>query len=121
MAKNMGWSNYIIIPDMKLAIQTTRYVEELEDYIKKALEDAIDEEPDELAEMDNVKITDVTLRDLKALYTAHERMRSIAEFEYDKLLLFWLENRDIRYEIKSEYQVDIDEYKNDGYNIIEIN
>lgn len=114
----MGWSNFIIIPDMKLVIETNRDVEEFEDYRKRALEDAISEEPDELAEMDDVKITDMTLRDLKALYTAYERMQAIAGFEYDKLLLFWLDDRNIHYEIKSEHQVDTEEYENNGYHII---
>lgn len=116
----MGWSNYIIVPNMKMAIETSRHVEELEEYKKVALEEAISEAPDELAEMDNVKVTEMTLKDLKILYTAHERMLNIAGFDHDKLLLFWLEHRCIDYEIKSQYQIDIEEYKNNGYNIIRL-
>lgn len=114
----MGWSNYIIIEDMKLVIETNRNVEELEEYKKTALDDVIRESPDELPDMDDVKVIGMTLKDLKILYTAYDRMLSIAGFEYDKLLLFWLENREIYYEIKSEHQIDIDEYKNNGYNVI---
>lgn len=30
----MGWSNYIIISDWKMIVETNREVDELEDYIK---------------------------------------------------------------------------------------
>lgn len=118
--KNMGWSNYLILPKLKLAIEISRHTEELEEYRRYALEEAIGEESIDLDEMDQVKLTEITLKDLTVLYTAYDRMQRIAGMEYDKLLLFWLEHRDIDYEVKSEHQVNIDEYKKKGYKIIRI-
>lgn len=36
----------------------------------------------------------------------------------DKFLLYWLESRGVKYDIKSEYNLDIESYKEKGYNII---
>lgn len=114
----MGWANWIIIPKMKLVVETSRHVNEIEDYRKKALEEAIDKYQDDLADVDDVRVTDVTLKDLATLYTAHDIVRDIAEMEYDQLLLFWLDHKNIDYEIESDFKFDIKEYENNGYTII---
>ena len=113
---HMGWSNYIIIPEFKLAIEVSRYVEDIEEYEKEALY-AITEERD-VEDVENVKVRDITVKDLTTLYNAHEIVSSLTGFEIDKLLLFWLRNRGIEYEIKSEFEATADQLKDDGFTVI---
>lgn len=58
----MGWSNYIIIPEFKLAMEVSRYVEDIEEYEKEALY-KITEERD-VEDVENVKVRDITVKDL---------------------------------------------------------
>lgn len=116
----MGWSNWILIPKLKLLIETTRQVKGIEEYRREALEKIIGEDEDEISELDEVKFTDVTLRDLATLYFAYDKMSNIAGIEYDSLFLFWLEHRNIDYKIESEFQMDIREYKKNGYMIMRL-
>lgn len=112
----MGWSNYIIIPEFKLAIEVSRYVADIEDYEKEALYEITEEE--EVEDVENVKVRDITVKDLTTLYNAHEIVSSLTGFEIDKLLLFWLQNRGIEYKIKSEFEATADQLKDDGYTVI---
>jgi hypothetical protein len=112
----MGWSNYIIIPEFKLAIEVSRYVEDIEKYEKDALYKITGEE--EVEEVENVKVSEITVKDLTTLFNSHEIVRSLAGLEIDKLLLFWLQNRGIEYAIKSEFEASADRLKDDGYTVI---
>ncbi|GFO97601.1 hypothetical protein ig2599ANME_1806 [groundwater metagenome] len=112
----MGWSNYIIIPEFKLAIEVSRYVEDIEEYEKDALYKITEEK--EVEDVENVKVRDITVKDLTTLYNAHEIVSSLTGFEIDKLLLFWLQNRGIEYKIKSEFEASADQLKNEGYTVI---
>lgn len=112
----MGWSNYIIIPEFKLAMEVSRYVQDIEKYEKDALY-KITEERD-VEDVENVKVRDITVKDLTTLYNAHEIVNSLTGFEIDKLLLFWLQNRGIEYEIKSEFEATADQLKDEGYTVI---
>ena len=112
----MGWSNYIIIPEFKLAIEVSRYMADIEEYEKNALYKITEE--DEMEDVENVKVRNITVKDLTTLYNAHKIVSSLTGFEIDKLLLFWLQNRGIEYEIKSEFDVTTDQLKDEGYNVI---
>ena len=112
----MGWSNYIIIPEFKLAIEVSRYMADIEEYEKNALYKITEE--DEMEDVENVKVRNITVKDLTTLYNAHKIVSSLTGFEIDKLLLFWLQNRGIEYEIKSEFDVTTDQLKDDGYTVI---
>ncbi len=112
----MGWSNYIIIPEFKLAIEVSRYVEDIQEYEKEALYEITEEK--DVEDVENVKVRDITVKDLTTLYNAHEIVSSLTGFEIDKLLLFWLQNRGIEYEIKSEFEATADQLKDDGYTVI---
>lgn len=116
----MGWTNFIIIEKWKMLIESNRSVEELEDYIKEALEKIISDNTDIDISTSDLKISDVTVKDLCLLASAYENASALYGLEIDKLFLYWLENRDIEYEIKSEYNIKIEEYENKGYNIIRL-
>jgi hypothetical protein len=114
----MGWSNYIIIEDWKMIIETNREVGELENYIKESLDKMISSDTDIDVSISDLKVSDITIKDLCTMASAYENASSLASMEADKLFLYWLESRDIEYEIKSEFNLDLNQYKENGYKII---
>jgi len=122
----MGWTNYIIIPKLKLIVETGRNISESHDYQNEALdyltaeERAFDE--DEEREMSNISITDITMKDISLLYTMYEKSRLISEMEPDRLFLYWLESKGISYEILSEFDIldsgKMEQYIKSGYTIL---
>ena len=114
----MGWSNYIIIEDWKMIIETNREVGELEDYIKESLDKMISDDTDIDVSVSDLKVSEITINHLCTLASAYENASSLACTDADKLFLYWLESRDIEYDIKSEFNLDLKKYKEDGYKII---
>lgn len=114
----MGWSNYIIIEDWKMIIETNREVNELEAYIKESLGNMISDDTDIDVSISDLKVSNMTIKDLCTLASAYENASSLACMEADKLFLYWLESKDIEYQIKSEFNLDLKKYKEDGYKII---
>jgi hypothetical protein len=113
----MGWSNYIIIKDWKIIIETDRGVDSLEDYIKKSLDNMINND-EESIDLSSLKISDITVKELCTLATAYDNANSLAFMEVDKLVLYWLKNKNIEYEIKQEFGFDFKKYETDGYKLI---
>ena len=118
----MGWSNFIIVKDLKLIFEITRYVDEenVEEFIKQ-LDELVElaEDNETFVELYNIKYTELTISDLSKLaMTAEKSYLLFCGFEYDLLLLAWLKNREIDFEIVSEFDFDIKKYKKEGYKII---
>jgi len=114
----MGWSNFIIIPSLNIAIEVSRYLHDLEDYEEKAFDYLTAEEFDEGIDIENRTIRDLTVRDLATLFTAYDSTNSLKGLDYDKLLVVWLKSRGIDYEIKSEYDIDKEKLEKEGYKLI---
>ncbi len=114
----MGWSNFIIIPSLNIAIEVSRYLQDLEDYEEKAFSYLTSEEFDEGIDIENRTIRDLTVRDLATLFTAYDNTNSLKGLDYNKLLVVWLKGRGIDYEIKSEYDIDKEKLEKEGYKII---
>lgn len=115
----MGWINFIIIPNFKVAIETSRNINEINDYEIKALNYLIDEERYNDEDIGNVNLKSLTVKMLSTLFNSYKQSSNLAGFESDKFLLYWLTTRNISFEIKSEHSADKDELKKDGYIIIE--
>jgi hypothetical protein len=124
----MGWSNYIVIPKWKLLIEVSRDINELADYEQTAIDKIIDDENldydthfdgEDVVEMGNVQIGQVTIRDLAELYKRHDIVQSLAGMDYNKLFLYWLKSRGIDFSVQSEYGIDVKEYVKEGYTKIE--
>lgn len=120
----MGWSNYIIIPKFKLLVEVPREINDIEDYEEIAIEKAIDEDNidndtyldgDNIVDIGDVPIDKITIKNLVALHKRYEIVQSISGLDYNKLLLFWLKNRGIEFQIKSENNMDFIEYNREGY------
>lgn len=116
----MGWSNFIIIEKWKMVIETNRSVSELEDYIKDAIDKMIDNDTEIDIDISDLKVSDITVKDLCTLASAYDNANSLCQLDSDKLFLYWLESRNVEYEIKSEYQTNIEQYKENGYDVIRI-
>ena len=113
----MGWSNYIIVEDWKIIIETSREVDKLEDYIAESIDKMVNNDTEDI-NISDLKVSDITVKDLCVLASDYENASSLAYMETDKLFLFWLESKEIGYEIKSEHGFDFKKYKEDGYKII---
>lgn len=120
----MGWTNFIIVPKLKLVIEISRHIDEIDDYQVKALNYLTDEERYENDDnyIENKNIKSISVKDLTKLFSTYEQANNLAGMEPDKFFLYWLRNKKIDYEIKSEFQVnenkDLEKYKNDGWTIL---
>lgn len=119
----MGWSNYVIVPTLKLLIEVSRDVDNIKDYEIEDINKAIGEEnlyyEDDSVDMGNIKINDITIKDLTFLYDGYKIVQAIAGLNANKLLLFWLKSREIDHEVKSQFDINIDELKTEGYVLVE--
>lgn len=118
----MGWSSYIVIPRLKLVIETNREIEDIEFYQKESIDEILDEEKigdGEYFDLKNVKICEITIKNLALLYKDHEIMKCVRGIHIDRLFLYWLKVKGIDFDIKSESVIDREKYKNEGYLIIE--
>lgn len=116
----MGWYNFIIIEKFKMIIETNRSVGELEEYIKDAISKIIDNDNEIDIDISDLKVSDITVKDLCTLASAYDNTINLYQLNSDKLFLYWLDSRNIEYEIKSEFQISIEQYEKDGYNVIRI-
>lgn len=118
----MGWSSYIIIPRLKLVIETNREIEDIEFYQKESIDEMLDEEnidDGEYIDLKNVKICDITIKNLALLYKDYEIVKCIRGIHIDRLFLYWLMIKGIDFSVKSESSIDREKYKSEGYSIIE--
>ncbi len=118
----MGWTNFIIVPKLKLIVQTHREVSRLNGYISDGLSSLIEGLDEEIVESileRNYK--KFTLNDLSILVEVFKSVYSLGNISIDYLLLYWLENRGIDYSIVTEFELDEGEelkYREEGYTII---
>jgi len=103
-----------------MIIETTRNVDELEEYIKDAIDRITNNDNDIDIDISGLKVSDITIKDLCTMASTYENTIALYGIDIDKFLLYWLESKDIEYDIKSEYNIDLKEYKDKGYNIIRI-
>jgi len=116
----MGWTNYIVIPKLKLVVETSRYVDEADEYFVNAfkqLEEYIDVE--DYIDISEIKVKDLNLKVLSELIKAYDIYIKLSGWEYpEKILLLFLELRNIDYEIIPEW--DFKEKKYKGYTILRL-
>lgn len=110
--------SYLVIENMKLVVEIED-IEDLEKFEKNALDEIVDEKSaDEFdINIDETEVSDLTFKEAVILYKAHDMIKNILGINADKMLLYWLNNRDIEYSIESD--IDISKYQRDGYVILE--
>lgn len=121
----MGWTNFIIIPKLRLIIEVSRKIDNIADYQKDALSFLIDEErvyEIEEYDIENKTAKDLKVKDLTQLFNIYEKANILAGMLQDEIFIYWLESKDINYEIKSEFEVNenkiLEKYKEEGYTIL---
>jgi len=107
----MGWSNYILIPGFGVAIEISRYVEEL-GFEGSAIEKFLADE-DLKAELEAIREADIKEMSFGELGTLSQAVTMLLQLpdEIEKYFLYFLEQRGIKYEIVSEFKLKF----SDGY------
>ena len=97
----MGWSNYIIIEEWKLAIEVPQRIDAgsiEQEYLEKLLSF---ETREYLLEKPH---SEITVKDLSEFVSAYDIIHDMADICPDELFLYWLESRKIGYKILSEFK-----------------
>jgi hypothetical protein len=110
--------SYLVIENMKLVVEIAD-IEDIVTFEKKALDEMVSEKNiDEFdIDIDDTEVSDLTFRETVVLYKAHDMIKTLFGIKADKMLLYWLKNRDIEYSIESD--VDVSGFQRDGYVILE--
>jgi len=101
----MGWSNYVIIPKLKLAIEISRYADR-ENLYEEELEELLKEVDNFNFEILDKKPQELTLNDLSSLVSLARKSIILEEICIDYFLLWWLELRGVKHEVISEFEFD---------------
>lgn len=111
--------SYLIIEKMKLVIEIAN-IGDIEKYEKIAIDKIIDEKiiDDFDIDIDDTEVSKLSFKEAVILYNAHDIVKSLSGIDVDKILLYWLKNRNIEYEVESD--IDESAYQRDGYVILEI-
>lgn len=114
----MGWSNYVIIPKLKVAIEISRYADRENLYMEE-LEDLLNEVDNFNFEILDKKPQELTLGDLTSLVSLAKKSIVLEEICIDYFLLWWLELRGIKHEVISEFVFDKKKEEFKDYMVIE--
>lgn len=115
----MGWTNFIIIPKLKLIVETSRYLDEDKaDRFSESLEKLINKVEDFNFEILETKYSDLSVNDLSKIVNLASSCWFLDELNLDILLLAWLKKENIDFNIVSEFDFEEKDYK--GYLIIRI-
>lgn len=108
---------YLVIENMKLVVEIED-IEDIETFEKDALDEVVDgKNADEFdINIDDTEISQLSFKEATILYKAHDVLKTILGINVDKMLLYWLKNRDIEYSIESD--IDVSRFQRDGYVIL---
>jgi hypothetical protein len=110
--------SYVVIENMKLVVEIED-IEDVEPFEKEALDELVSEKNlnEYDIDIDETKISDLTFKETVILYKAHDTIKTLLGIDADKMLLYWLKNRDVEYCIESD--IDVSKFQRDGYIILE--
>jgi ribosome biogenesis GTPase A len=110
--------SYLVIEKMKLVVEIAD-IEDIETSEKSALDEMVNEKNiDEFdIDIDETEVSDLSFKEATILYKSLDMIKTLLGINTDKLLLYWLTNRDIEYEVESD--IDVSKYQRDGYVILE--
>lgn len=109
---------YLVIENMKLVVEIAE-IEDIETFEKNALDEMVNEKnTDEFdIDIDETEVSDLTFSEAVILYKSHDIVKTLIGINADKMLLYWLKDRDIEYSIEAD--IDVSGYQRDGYVILE--
>ena len=112
----MGWVNFIVVPDLKLVVETSRNVNELEEWLEKSIDDILNFE-DCIEVVEERKLQDVTITDFSTMVRSLNLVSMLSKMYTDSFFLYWLEKSKIEYQVVSEYSFDREKFEKDGFTI----
>jgi hypothetical protein len=115
----MGWVNYLLIPQWKLAIVVSRHNNEIPEYFEEALDELVKPQKLDMGEIIEKKFNELNMREMNFITRLADLASCLEETDYELFLLYWIKKRGIKYEIKSEFDVKAEYLKKDGYRVIE--
>ncbi len=110
--------SYVVIENMKLVVEIAD-IEDIEPFEKNALDEMVSKKNTSEfdIDIDDTEVSDLTFSEAVVLYKAHDMIKTLLGINADKMLLYWLKNRDIDYSIESD--IDVSGFQRDGYVILE--
>lgn len=106
----MGWTNFIIIPKLKLVFETTKNLSELLYHKSEALDQLIVEE-DTFDHVLDTKVIDLNIETLTTLTNGYVKYSNLVNTTPDEMFLYWLESHEIKYKIENEFNINLNDYK----------
>jgi len=110
--------SYLVIESMKLAVEIAD-IEDIEPFERNALDNIVSEKNtgEFDIDIDDTDVSDLSFKEAVILYKAHDMIKILSGINANKMLLYWLKNRDIEYSI--ELDIDVSGYQRDGYVVLE--
>lgn len=126
---SMGWVNYLVVPDHKLAFEISRHVKELDEDEIKTLDNLVEQEEAERLDIGDIKLKSLdkklnlslNLRQLKVMLNAYDQVEKLGLMSKDTLLMYWLKKTGAAYEFMSEHVFFEKGYEKQGFHIIRPN
>lgn len=110
--------SYLVIENMKLVVEIED-IGDIDKYEKTTMDEMVDgKNADEFdINIDDTEVSELSFKEATILYKAHDMIKTLSGINADKMLLYWLKNRDIEYSIESD--IDVSRYQRDGYVVLE--
>ena len=114
----MGWTNYIIIPKLKIAVQVSRWVDDDNEDLYNAIDKLIDHVFNHDLLFESYK--DLTLGYLSELIQVYDLARNFEDISINEFFVYWLKKRNIDFEIKTSNEISAEQLRRKGYKVIEM-
>lgn len=114
----MGWTNYIIIPKLKIAVQVSRWVDGDNETLYNAIDKLIDHVFNHDLLFESYK--DLTLGYLSELIQVYDLARNFEDISINEFFVYWLKKRNIDFEIKTSNEISAEQLRRKGYKVIEM-
>ncbi len=110
--------SYLVIENMKLVVEIDD-IGDIDKYENTTMDEMVNgKNADEFdINIDDTEVSDLSFKEAVILYKSHDMIKTLLGIKADKMLLYWLKNRDIEYSIESD--IDVSGYQRDGYVVLE--
>lgn len=115
----MGWSNYLIVPEIKTAFEISRSIED--DLDQEVVDEVLDERETFHDFLLHEKINDLTMDKYNQLingYKFGEKVHDIFVNNHDNLLVYYFIGKSKKVHVISEFKFEEDKKKYKGYKIV---
>jgi len=110
--------SYLVVESVKLVVEIAD-IEDIEPFEKDTFDEMINEKDTSEfdIDIDETEVSELTFKEAVVLYKSHDMIKALLGINVDKMLIYWLKNRDIEYSIESD--IDASGFQRDGYVVLE--